>query len=122
MCLLGGGLAVEIAVGATNPFLPLILFTSTFDAVLGAAVARRRHGHPVALILQAAALAGAFVVVPGAHVDAVAAGTFPDAGLAWSLWLNRWLWVLLVATPTALLFAFARQPREMPALRTPRSL
>lgn len=106
LCLLGGGLAVEIAVGASNPFLPLILFTSTFDAVLGAAVARRRPGHPVALILQAAGLAGAFVVVTGAHVDAVVAGTFPDPGMAWSLWLNRWLWVLLVATPTALLFAF----------------
>ena len=119
LCLLGGGLAIELAVGATNPFLPLILLTSTFDAVLGAAVARRRPGHPVALVLQAAALAGAVMVVTGAHVDAALADTVPEAGMAWSLWLNRWLWVLLVASPTALLFAFPDgrlpSPRWRPA-------
>ncbi len=117
--LLGAGLAVELAVGATNPFLPLILLTSTFDAVLGAAVGRRRPDHPVAWVLQTAALAGAFVVVTGAHVDAALAESIPDTGMAWTLWLNRWLWVLLVATPTALLFAFPDgrlpSPRWRPA-------
>ncbi len=120
LCLLGGGVAVDLVVGVANPFLPAVLVVSTLNACLGAAVARRRPGHPVARVLQASGAAGALVVVSGAHVDAVLAGALPAAGLAWSLWLNRWLWVLFAATPVGLLFAFPDgrlpSPRWRPVL------
>lgn len=106
LCLLGAGLVVEVAVGASNPFLPVILVISTLYACLGAAVARRRPGHPVGIVLLCSGLVGALTVTTGAHVDAALAGALPHTGLAWSLWLNRWLWVLIAATPVALLFAF----------------
>lgn len=106
LAVLATGVVVEVLVGATNPFLPVITFVSVVDACLGAAVARRRPGHPVALVLLASAGVGTTVVLTGAHVDAALGGALPATGIAWSLWVNRWLWVLMATTPAALLFAY----------------
>jgi signal transduction histidine kinase len=120
LVLLATGLVVEVLVGATNPFLPLIVTLSVLHAGLGTAVAQRRPGHPVGVVLLASAAVGATVVATGAHVDAALAGAVPTTGLAWSLWVNRWLWVLMAATPTALLLAFPGgrlpSPRWRPVL------
>jgi two-component system, NarL family, sensor kinase len=90
-----------------NPFLPVMVLGTLLEACLGAAVARRRPGHPVGRVLQLTAVAGAVVVAASGHADAALFGPLPQAGATVTLWVSRWLWVLLVAGQSvALLFAF----------------
>ena len=113
LLLLGAGLVVHAAAaaagvgtGPSNPFVPVLVMNALVDGLLGAAVARRRPGHPVAWFFQLSAALAALVVLTGAYVDLALDTGGSSFVAAWVLWLNRWLWVGLVAAPVLLLLAF----------------
>lgn len=107
--MLAGGLGLEAVSDSLtlNPFLPVMVLGTLLEASLGAAVARRRPGHPVGRVLQLTALAGALTVAASGHADAALFGPLPATGATATVWVSRWLWVLLVGGQSvALLFAF----------------
>ncbi len=110
LALLVAGLVLEVAAGSdriANPFLPVIVLATLVASTLGQAVAARRPGHPVGQILQADGLCGAVIVLAGGHASAALAGELPAAGATVTLWLSRWLWVVLSGLQAvALPFAF----------------
>ncbi|MGI8949631.1 MAG: sensor histidine kinase [Ornithinimicrobium sp.] len=124
IALLLAGLGLEASAGPeriANPFLPVIVLGTLVASILGHAVAARRPGHPVGRILQADGACGAVVVLAGGHASAALADALPPTGATATLWLSRWLWVLLSGLQAvALPFAFPDGRLPSPGWRLPR--